>query len=72
MKFLPHVHHTKVSSKESVIQDNKASNYSNSSVHSSLMLDVTDFNKKATSQQHEVVPNGYSAVLEAFYSNWLK
>lgn len=60
MKFLPHIHHTKVSSKESVIQDNKANNYANSSVHSSLMLDITDLNRK---NDFEVVRSGTQWIL---------
>lgn len=46
MKFVPHIHHTKVSSKEAVAQDNKANNYSNSSVHSSLMLEQNRLEQK--------------------------
>lgn len=70
MKFVPHVHHTKVSSKEAVVQDNKANNYSNSSVHSSLMVEQNRLEqKKATSKEQEVVPNGsslYEKASEAF------
>lgn len=47
MKFVPHIHHTKVSSKEAVVQDNKANNYSNSSVHSSLMLEQNRLEQKS-------------------------
>lgn len=68
MKFVPHIHHTKVSSKEAVVQDNKANNYSNSSVHSSLMLEQNRLEQKSHFKAEGSGAQWILSVWEAFQS----
>lgn len=77
MKFVPHIHHTKVSSKEAVVQDNKANNYSNSSVHSSLMVETEQIGTKKKPLQRSrkwcpMDPLCMRRLQKPFSPNWLK